>query len=260
MWAVGDDELKVGVVPFSTDALGAAYGFELLNTGAVRNVRISEHRAETSAQQYIGTAKGAQGFAIVVADPMYFVNVTRYAPDSATDRKMNLTYLRAAVTPTVGEWDLGVGVQSWSGTEAEHNGTAHADYKAFAFDAQAQGAVAGMPLGVYFTHASAPKSGTTANAFNAGIDGDIKATAILAELGVLPGMVTVQLGYRKADTGETVDSKDDAITIGGTYQYTQNIQLQVMHSTRSKAGAVGRYDGSQEAGSSLTTFMLSAGL
>ncbi|MBU1776046.1 MAG: hypothetical protein KJ899_05345, partial [Gammaproteobacteria bacterium] len=38
MFPVGEGEMKVGVVPFSTDGLGASYGFELLNTGAVRNV------------------------------------------------------------------------------------------------------------------------------------------------------------------------------------------------------------------------------
>lgn len=266
MFPVGEGEMKVGVVPFSTDALGASYGFELLNTGAVRNVRISEHRNETSAQQYIGTAQGAQGVALVVADPMFNVNVTRYAPDSATGMKMSLTYLRAAVTPTVGEWDIGAGIQSWTGTATEANGVTGDDFKATAIDAQAQGAVAGMPLGVYFTYATAPASGTTTNTFNTGTDNAKKAMAILAELGVLPGTATVVVGYRKADTGAATNSKDDAITLGATYQLAQNIQLQVMHSKRSKNGAVGRYDSPVDypaivtRGDQLTTFMLSAGL
>jgi hypothetical protein len=262
MYGVGEGEMKVGAVPFSTDSLGASYGFELLNTGAVRNVRISEHRAETSAQQYIAGATGlggAQGVAFVVADPLFFVNLTRYAPDSATDQKMSLNYLRAAYTPTVGEWDIGVGFQSWTGTESSSTGVAGSDYKGFAIDAQAQGAVGGMPLGVYFTNMSAPASGATVNAFN-GNPNSKKATTILAELGVMPGVVTVQAGYRKADTGAATNSKDDAVTLGATYHLTQNVQLQLAHSTRSKNGAVGRYDGSQEKGTALTTFMLSAGL
>lgn len=41
---------KVGIVPYTTDALGASYGFELLSTGAVRNIRTMEHRNESSAQ------------------------------------------------------------------------------------------------------------------------------------------------------------------------------------------------------------------
>ncbi|MBI4997306.1 MAG: hypothetical protein HZC22_10515, partial [Rhodocyclales bacterium] len=65
MYKVGE-EIKAGVVPYTTDALGAAYGFELLNTGTVRNVRVNEHRSETSAQQYIGTATPATGAAFVL--------------------------------------------------------------------------------------------------------------------------------------------------------------------------------------------------
>ncbi|MDO8989960.1 MAG: hypothetical protein Q7U91_10025 [Sideroxyarcus sp.] len=277
MYGVGEGEMKVGLVPFTTDGLGAAYGFELLNTGSVRNVRISEHRSETSAQQYIGTAAAAQGVALVVVDPMYYVNVTRYSPHHAGEtagQKMNLTYARVAVTPTIGEWDVGVGVQAWSGTAADATGVDAQTYKATALDAQAQGAVAGMPLGLYFTYATAPGSATAteagSNFFNSNFDtagtwtsenpNSKKATTILAELGVLPGTATVVLGYRKADNGKSANSKDDAITIGGTYQFAQNVQLQVMHSTRSKAGSVGRYDGTAEKGSALTTFMLSAGL
>ncbi|MBU0623055.1 MAG: hypothetical protein KJ795_14545 [Gammaproteobacteria bacterium] len=259
MFPVGEGEMKVGVVPFSTDGLGASYGFELLNTGAVRNVRISEMRSETSAQQYIGAAREAQGLAFVVVDPMFFVNVTKYTDGLAGGQKMlgGLTYLRAGVTPTVGEWDLGVGVQSWSGTSTEANGFKNDDVKATAIDAQAQGAVAGMPMGAYFTYATAPASGTTVNVFNTGTANAKKAMTIMAELGVLPGSVTVMAAYRKADTGAATNSKDDAITIGGTYAIAQNVSFQVSHTTRSKNGNVGRYAGG---GDQFTNFMLSAGL
>ncbi|MBI5891986.1 MAG: hypothetical protein HZB47_15170 [Nitrosomonadales bacterium] len=257
MFPVGEGEMKVGAVPFSTDGLGASYGFELLNTGAVRNVRVSENRNETSAQQYIGTAQGAQGVAFVVADPMFFVNVSRYANGSATDQKMSLTYLRAAVTPTIGEWDMGFGVQSWSGNQADSTGLAGNDFKATAIDAQAQGAVGGMPLGLYFTYATAPKSGATANTFNTGTNADKKATTITAELGVLPGTATVLVGYRNADTGAATNAKDNAVTLGGTYQFAQNIQLQLTYSKRDKNGTTGRYAGG---GDTQTLFMLSAGL
>ena len=37
-------------VPFTTDALGPSYGFELLSTGAVRNIRFMEQENEFSAQ------------------------------------------------------------------------------------------------------------------------------------------------------------------------------------------------------------------
>jgi hypothetical protein len=51
----------LSVIPFTTDGLGTAFGFELLNTGAVRNVRAFEERTAISAQQYVvGLGGGLQ--------------------------------------------------------------------------------------------------------------------------------------------------------------------------------------------------------
>lgn len=259
--------MKYGVIPYTTDALGASYGFELLNTGAVRNVRISEHRNETSAQQYLGTATPALGAAFILWDPRFFVNLSRWTPNHAGDAggmKLSSTYFRAAYTPNLGDWDIGAGLQSWSGRSQDATGGALADTKAWALDFQAQGAVGNLPLGVYLTHAKAagtPAGAVVKNLFNANPK-EKTATVIMAELGVLPNKATLQLGYRWANTGSAAaNSGDNALTLGATYQLSQNAQLQVQHSTRSKGGAanIGRYDGSAVPGDALTTFMLSAG-
>ena len=259
--------MKVGVVPYTTDGLGASYGFELLNTGAVRNVRISEHRNETSAQQYLGTASPALGAAFIVWDPKFFANLSRWTPNHAGDasgKKLSSTYIRAAYLPNVGGWDLGAGVQSWSGRSEDATGGALADTKAWAVDFQAQGAVANLPLGIYLTHANAagtPAGAAVKNLFNANPN-DKTATVIMAELGVLPNKATLVADYLWANTGSAdANSGDNALTLGATYQIAQNVRLQVEHSTRSKGGAtnLGRYDGSAVAGDALTTFMLSAG-
>ncbi|MFA6314371.1 MAG: hypothetical protein WCV99_02440 [Sterolibacterium sp.] len=260
-------KMKYGVVPYTTDSLGASYGFELLNTGAVRNVRIAEHRNETSAQQYLGTATPAMGAAFIVWDPRFFANLSKWTPNHASDAngtKLSSTYFRAAYTPNVGDWDIGAGLQSWSGRSEDATGGALADTKAWALDFQAQGAVGNLPLGVYLTHAKAagtPAGATIKNLFNANPK-EKSATVIMAELGVLPNKATLQIGYRWANTGSAAaNSGDNALTLGATYQITQNAQLQVQHSTRGKGGAanVGRYDGSALPGDALTTFMLSAG-
>jgi hypothetical protein len=47
------------VVPFITDALGAGFGLELLNTGALRSQRVGEDRKSLMAQQYLGLGYGA---------------------------------------------------------------------------------------------------------------------------------------------------------------------------------------------------------
>ncbi|MBI5785423.1 MAG: hypothetical protein HZA64_08205 [Rhodocyclales bacterium] len=266
MYKVGE-EIKAGVVPYTTDALGAAYGFELLNTGAVRNVRVNEHRSETSAQQYIGTATPATGAAFVLYHPQFFVNLSRWTPNHAGDasgQKISSNYLRVAYTPSIGDWELGAGVQSWSGTAKEATGGAINETKAWAIDFQAQGALGTLPLGVYLTHANAAGTSVgsaTPNLFN-GNPNDEKATTILGELGFLPGKATVQLGYRWANTGSAADKpEDNAWTLGGTYQIAQNVQLQAQYTSRSKGGAanLGRYAGSETPGTALTTLMLSAG-
>ncbi len=59
---------RLSVVPFSTDALGVAYGFELLNTGALRSQRPIENRTGYSAAQALGTGSGsATGIALVAS-------------------------------------------------------------------------------------------------------------------------------------------------------------------------------------------------
>ena len=247
---------KAGIIPFTTDALGVAYGFELLNTGAVRNVRVAEHRNETSAQQYIGTATGAVGAAFVVSDASWFANFSRWAPhhiEGLAGVSLSSNYFRAAYMPAIGDWDLGFGGQMWSG------GSNGANTNAWALDAQMQGLFMSRPVGLYLTYANAeaPKAGET-NLFNTAPNAKTAAT-IMVEYGIIPNKATLQLAYRSANNGKNVDSGDNAVTLGGTYQLAQNVQLQLQHSNRAKAGNNGRYEGSSKPGDTLTTLMLSAG-
>src|SRR3989337_4055031 len=165
--------MKLSAIPFNTDSLGASYGFELLNTGSQRSQRPIEHRTEMSAQQYIGTATAAEGIAFVAANNMGFVNVSLWAPfHTATDVGPMSKYVRVAATPTIGDWDLGGGIQWWGGTTgiASDADLVAGSYPthAWALDAQAQGSVSSMPLGVYVSYASAEKTeaGEPDNVFN----------------------------------------------------------------------------------------------
>ncbi|MEQ1487638.1 MAG: hypothetical protein ABL920_04040 [Methylotenera sp.] len=256
---------KVGVIPYTTDALGAAYGFELLSTGAVRNIRTMEHRNESSAQQYIGTATAAMGVAFVAWNPDYFVNVSKWSPNNAAvsdglaNGNPSSTYVRAAYTPTLGTWETAIGGQYWGGHSnvGDVNDLVRpVDTKAWAIDAQAQGSVMNLPLGVYFSHANAKGSpvGGQVNLFNGNVN-DKRATAISAELGVVPNKATIMLAYRNGDNGKATNSSDNAVSIGATYSIAQNVQLQFQHSNRTQAG----YEGTATGGDKLTTFMLSSG-
>ncbi len=248
-------DVKASAIPFTTDAGGAPYGFELLNTGAVRMSRPIEHRKEVSAQQYINSDGAATGFSFVASHNMGFANYTAFYPEYGTAAAGPLmSYVRLAATPTVGAWDLGAGVQWWTGTADVYDvGESKAD--AFAIDAQAQGMVSKYPLGVYASYASAGKTnaGELENMFNASTNEDKTALAILAELGVLPGRVTAALAYRMGHDGDSDgdgNDSDDAVTFGVNYTAIQNVNVQLNHSIYS-GDAV-----SDSKGDQLTTLMI----
>ncbi len=247
--------VNAGVVPFTTATQGVSYGFELLNTGAARGQRIMEHRTEMSAQQYIGTGSAAEGFAAIAYTPQFFANLTKWSPRSVGNSSGSPTanYFRLAATPKVGSWDLGAGIQFWSGTATDTT-LVKFDTEAWAVDGQAQGAIGAMPLGIYLSHANA--SGTAAgstpkNFFNANPN-DKTATVIAAELGVVPRKATLMLAYRKGDNGKATKNGDNALTLGGSYQIAQNIQLQLNYSKYSGSA----YDPLPTNGDQLLTLML----
>lgn len=267
-------DMRGSIIPFTTDALGVAYGFELLNTGAVRNIRINENRTAISAQQYIRTATAAEGFAFVLVHPKWFVNVSKWSPnhfagaEGVANGTPTATYARAALTPTVGAWDLGIGLQSWTGAAGipndEGTGLDMRATKALAFDAQAQGAVSGRPLGIYVTYgtADATTTGSTRNLFNAGAR-DRTAMTVTAELGVLKApYLTVLGGFRSADNGGAKsNSTDNALTFGVNWMVAQNVGLHwVFNKFSGSAYAAGQ--GPMQPGGTgtmLHTLMLSAG-
>jgi hypothetical protein len=250
--------VQAGVVPFTTATQGVAYGFELMNTGAVRGARIMEARKSFSAQQYIGTATAAEGIAVVASNSMFFANLSKWSPRGIGDPSgsPSANYLRVAATPNLGGWDTGVGLQSWSGNTTDAT-NAYVQTKAYAIDAQAQGQLATMPLGIYLTHANASASaaGATPNLFNGNVN-SMTATTIAGQLGVIPDKATVLLAYRKGDNGKATANGDNSLMIGGTFQVVQNVQLQLNHEMFSGSA----YDGGPANGNRLTTFMLFAAL
>lgn len=231
--------LKVSAIPFKTDGLGASFGFEVLNTGAVRNIRPLEHRGDFSAQQYIGTDGAATGLALVAVDNLWHVNLTEWAPVDGTNASSSyLNYIRAAVTPTLSGWDVAAGFQVWNGSSKQVNGTVtptRTSADAYAIDAQLQGNAGNYPLGVYFSYASAKKSDPSkdANMFNASVNKAKSAWALAGELGVIPNRVTVALAYRSGKDGDPdSDGKDSdkATTVGVNYNATQNVEVQLNYS------------------------------
>lgn len=272
--------LKGSVIPYTTESLGSGYGFELLSTGAVHNLRVNEHGEETSAAQYLGTESAAEGVAFVLYDPLWHVNLSKWSPNhagTANGRQgaaPTATYVRAVLTPHWGGWDMGLGIQSWMGSAQEGVDPApvppaltptpniNFETRAFVLDAQAQGEAFGLPLGVYFSHgtADATPAGGTENLFNSAAR-DKTATTLTGELGVSQSPhVTVVVSYRQGDNGNPVGSeKDNALTFGANYQIEQNAGLHLIYSKYSGNAWNGATTTVGETGDELLTLMLSAG-
>ncbi|WP_283742751.1 hypothetical protein [Sideroxydans sp. CL21] len=253
---IGSSGIHAGMVPFATNGQGASYGFEYLNTGAnaihsitntVGNAlgsaplgQKSEFINAVSAQQYIGTATGADGVAAVVNSDMGFVNITKFNMSGmATGQQATLgsTYLRVAGLFDLAGWDSALGFQNWSGSSLNDGSNVNPaaatsaimmQSKAWAIDGQMQGTLGDMPTGFYFSYARAPAAATNEapNAFNGGTL-TRSSFNIDAEIGVIPEVATIGAAIRRASSGVADASNnnmsDNAIYLTATYKFAQNM-------------------------------------
>ena len=221
---------EIAIIPFSTDGLGVGYGYELLNTGAQRSQRPIENRSGFSAGQLLGTASGeASGIAFVYQAADWFVNYSHWTPTWG-NAQVNIFgglahYLRLVYTPNLGGWDTGFGLSTMSG-DVESGATnpgiiTYVD--GWTLDAQAQGEINDMSLGVYASYGVAPKgSAGEINKYNSSITDDETAFGLLAKLGVIPGKTQVYLAYSSREVTTDVTS----YTIGLQQMLTQNAKIE----------------------------------
>jgi hypothetical protein len=250
MFPVGD--ARVGVVAHTSNGQGVAYSFETLNNGAVNTHKMTAlngnfaagassnpnggHTGVYSASQYLRTNTAATGLSLVASNPnLGFINVGKYdiaGVGTGTAGSLPLTYVRVAGLMEAGGFDMGAGIQSFSGASQLLG-----EVKATVVDFQAQGEVSGLGLGVYASYGTAPAIIGSLNALNANNAVTRSTFNIGAELGVIPGIATVQLAFRNANSGavDAVGAKltDNAIQVGATYELAQNIELSLTHSAQS---------------------------
>lgn len=271
LWEVAEGT-RAGVVPFTTGGQGASYGYEALNTGAnaihtmlfVGGDFNGSVAPALSAQQYIGTGAAATGAAFVANNPRGFINLTKFnqmgpADLGGTGAAMTSTYLRAAGTFDFAGWDIGAGIQNWSGAStnvafpdivtgpvAEIAPTfGLSDTKATAIDGQMQGELGKMPVGFYASYARAPvvdpvAGGTLGNTFNNGGTATKSSFNLSAELGVIPEKVTIGAAIRRGKSGGNAGSgvagandSDNAFLIEGSYKLAQNMMLNLIYTSQS---------------------------
>lgn len=172
--AVQSGSTSFSVIPYTTDALGSAYGFELMNTAAVRNGRAIEKRDAMSASSdfHIGNGE-ATGIALVAADLAtgWWVNVALWAP-VADGGHADLTGLANSVRVgyffDLAGFDTGVAYMMRSGEVKTTDGTTddkgnnvqnvNAKVAGTLLDFQMQGQVGGNDLGLYVSYAAAADS------------------------------------------------------------------------------------------------------
>ncbi len=304
LFDVGD--VKLGITPYMTDALGPFYGYDLSSTGQTHGVRWAEHALDISAQQYTGMGAGpATGFAFSAQHELGYISFSRFSPNflapegargaggTAVAFKSNL--LRVAATPSVGDWDVQVGLGLIGGTNyvaantpliptcdtnvlqtCDPNpiaaptvvATDKVDTKAHSLDFQAFGKVGTHDLSLYATYAVvpyvAPTGATAGNAYHA-VAGtganDVKAFTIGAEYSVVPQLLHLGGAYRNAKNGDVAAlDGDNSITLTAIYNFRQNVTMQINHSMHSgssyNAGGANDTTLATHNGKSLTTFML----
>ena len=282
------DGTRAGIVFLTTDGQGAAHSFETLNTGAVAVQRMvpmpgvnanDAHIKVNSAAQYLGTATGAQGASFVVNNEHYFVNVGKYAVIDALGSptrggSMGMTYARAAGMFDVAGFDSAIGVQVFHGDDAgkpDAKTGIPAGLKtateATIIDGQMQGKIGSMPLGVYVSFGMAPAvsdANFNGNHFNSGGLVTARSTNLAAQVGVVPGVVTLMAAVRQGHNGG-VDANGDALTdnavmVGTTYNLAVNVEASLSYTAQSGTAwdAANAATGVEPPGKTVTTLMLQA--
>lgn len=262
---------RLNIIPFFTDGLGAAFGMELMNTGAVRNMIVWENVYDTSAQQILGTNTSATGVTFAAFKDWGHASYTVYAPVyGTTDAGPFLSYIRAVATPTVGDWDLGLGTQIWAGrtvytsnkvldfitSKPVISGTKEST-AAWVVDFQAQGSFGTKPFGFYATYGTAAKSDATIvsqNILNSSLTNDKKVMTFSTELGIIPEKVTIGASYKTFETGDVTNNKKNSYGLMASYKFNQNVSFQLNQSM----GMGDYYDITRDNGKNLTSFILFA--
>ncbi len=240
------NDIKLLLVPFTVGGLGPQYGFDVFATGSTNNGRVIENGVGYSAAMYIGAGTDASGAALVAVNETFHVSLTPWAQGAnvtgsgGSATALGGTYLRAAYTPTIGGLETGFGVMNYSGNSFKGVDTVDASTHkdaATVIDAQAQGELAGYLVGLYGSYATAAATGTSTavNTFNAGTE-PRTALGMLADIGVIPNTLNVQLGmmrgktgFKNADTGAAED--DNSFTVGVRYKLHQNAKVALAYTS-----------------------------
>lgn len=255
------DSASVSVIPFTTDSLGAFYGYTESSNALNRAIRWAENRTQMFAHQYTGIGNGAStGLAAVVRTDMGYINVSRFAPQFVAATQMSSTAVHIAATPTIADFETVISAEFVTGES--YTGTTAATKvatKGNGLSAEAHGELAGMETGFYFAYSKAAKgNGVVTGQFNASTTNDVKATQIGADFTVIPHTLSVGANYLSGTNGAGESEK--YITFTGVYDLTQNVAMVANYSigsgTAFNAGGASDATVVGSSGKNLLTLML----
>ena len=260
--------IRGGVTAFATRDAGLGYGMELFNTGLQRNQSGVENKDWLPNAIDGAWNSGAQGLSFFAGSSLFFANFGLVAPvcndyapgNGVTTNSTGATvanpsctggnfdagfnfpmYLRAAITPKIGDMDLMVGVQYVTGTgkarQLESASNANGEVKAdsMAIDAQLQADLGGMSLEVIGGFASVKHDALSM--YNSGAN-DKTQMWLGGTLG-LTKHAGVKLGYGATDKGGTSNTYN-TLFLGGWYALAQNVDLSLDYAM--KSGDARNYD------------------
>jgi hypothetical protein len=275
LFPVGD--ARIGPVIYTNNGQGAAYSFELLNTGAVNTQKMmgnngpnNQHVRASYAAQYLNTNQSATGVHLVANNSMGFINIGAYEMAGnqmvGGANNLNLRYIRVASTMEYKGWETGFGIQNFGGTSTVTGVTP----KATIIDAQMQSDLGGTSVGIYASYGTAAAGSSDAagsNPFNpaggkggaAFVAGSKSASSfnLAAEFGVIPHG-TIQVAMRMAKNGAAIDNGDNALMLGVTYELVQNVGLSFHHTMQSGSAWNTDAAGNQTSGKNSNTLLLEA--
>jgi hypothetical protein len=249
---------RMGLTIFTTDGLGPGYGFEVMNTGAVRNHSPFEQSTKVilGSVDNLELAQAATGVAFFGFLPgKGYVTASLYAPDSNEAGLTNMDtgadlshYLRAVYMPPLPDWDVGVGIGVYGGStkatvasnsplvsggdmdcQVNAGEVCNINTQAWFIDAQAQSLLDGHELGIYFMYAQGDDPNSKAGEVNlfASSPGNSKPKGwgVDAEYSVLPHLHLL-VSASRSDNGGVGDKK--LLGFGLYFQIAQNIAIQPM--------------------------------
>lgn len=215
------------LVPYTTDSLGAFYGYTESSNGLNRAIRWAENRTQVFAHQYSGIGNGANtGLAFVAHADMGYINVSRFAPSFASATQMSSTAVHAAFTPTIADWATIISAEYLTGES--YTGTTLATKvatKGMGLSAQAHGTIGENETGLYAAYSVAKKSdaGSVANLYNGSTTHDVKGTQLGAEVTLVPHVLHVGANYLAGKNGK--GESENYVTLTGAYDVAQNVAL-----------------------------------